>query len=312
MKAYSAKKMNYIKILISFILFFVTLQYPSTGEVDQTKNLDKTYFLQIQNTNRSYLVHLPISYTKNHSYPLLLVLHGRGSSGKEMAEYTNFSELADKQNFIVVYPNAINKPTLWNAFYKAKGKERDDILFIKKMLTELQNNYKINERKIYAVGYSSGAMMTYRIASEMSEKIAGIGIVSGSLGYKKNSQSVYIGKPTKPVPAIILHGKKDSIVHFNGGTSLTVKTDLIGVKKSVEKWVSYNDCKTIPEKETLQNSRYTRETYSCINDDQIILYTLLDGTHKWPALLPNKNNQMTFSSQVLWDFLNSDYPNPTN
>jgi polyhydroxybutyrate depolymerase len=295
--------MNYQKILISCFLFCLTLQIPLKGANDQLKDNEKTYFLQIQNTNRSYLVHLPKSYTNNQYYPLVLVLHGRGGSGPKMAEYTQFSELADKQKFIVVYPNAINKPTLWNAFYKPYGKERDDITFISKTLQQLKENYKINERKIYVVGYSSGAMMAYRVASELSSQITAVAIISGSLGYRKNNRDVYINKPTVSIPTIIVHGKKDPIVHFKGGMSLTVKTDLIGVKPSVEKWAAYNQCKIVPTKENFISSRYIRETYTCINNGQIVFYTLLDGTHKWPTLLPNENNQMSLTAQVLWDFL---------
>lgn len=295
--------MSLKKILISLILLFVTLQSPSINATSQSNETDKTYFLQIQNTNRSYLVHLPKLYTNKQSYPLLLVLHGRSGSGKKMAEYTQFSSLADKQKFIVVYPNAINKPTLWNAFYEPKGKERDDITFIKTMLQQLQANYKINERKIYVVGYSSGAMMTYRIASELSDKIAAIAIISGSLGYRENNKNIFIGKPTVSIPAIIVHGKKDSIVHFAGGMSLTVKTDLIGVKPSVEKWADYNECSKPPAKKTFLKDRYIREIYTCKNNGQIVFYTLLDGSHKWPILLPAENNQMTFTPSALWEFL---------
>ncbi|MDX1919711.1 MAG: hypothetical protein SFU25_03140, partial [Candidatus Caenarcaniphilales bacterium] len=66
-------------------------------------------------------MHLPKNFTSAKTYPLLILLHGRGSNGQKMAGFTGFSSLADREQFIAVYPNAINFPTLWNAFYEPEG-----------------------------------------------------------------------------------------------------------------------------------------------------------------------------------------------
>jgi polyhydroxybutyrate depolymerase len=292
--------MSLKKLLIAFTILFTSWYHVNLPAKSDT---DKTYFLKLQNTNRSYLVHLPASYKPQVAYPVVLILHGRGGSGRQIAEQTKFSQVADQQSFIAVYPNAINKPTLWNAFYPVAGSNRDDIAFIQAMLGELQNKYKIDDKRIYALGYSSGAMLTYRIGSELSEQIAAIGVVSGSLGYRSHGRAIYISKPKQPVPALVLHGKKDLIVKYKGGMSFTVQTNLLGIKQSVNQWASYNNCQAEQTKELLQDGKFIKETYNCPKQNQVTLLTLAEGTHKWPSILPDPNGKPTSTAVALWEFL---------
>jgi hypothetical protein len=58
------------------------------------------------------------------------------------------------------------------------------------------------ENRIYAIGFSSGARMSSRLACDLSDRMAAIGPVGG-LRYPEDCA------PTRPVPVIAFHGKRD-------------------------------------------------------------------------------------------------------
>lgn len=287
-------------MLISFCLFVFT-------NISTEAWADEFGSIQVQNFKRSYLLHLPQNYNPSNQYPLLFVFHGRASNGHKIAKSTKFSTLADKEGFIVVYPNALNWPTLWNAFYEPKGKDKDDIAFIRELLNSLESKFNINPKKIYAVGFSSGGMFAYRVGAELSDKIAAIGVVSGSLGYRDDfGKAVYIQKPLEAVSALIIHGKKDSVVQMTGGKSLSVRTDLLSLKYSINKWSEYINCESPLKPSLLVTKPFEMKT--CSNKSGLKQVTLIlreKGKHEWPNFLVNENNETLPSSELIWQFFNN-------
>lgn len=287
----------FFSLFVYFFVFSNTL-YPAFA--------DEFESIQVKNLKRTYLLHLPKNFTSSKTYPLLILLHGRGSNGQKMAKLTGFSSLGDKEQFIAVYPNAINFPTLWNAFYKPKGHNRDDVAFIRKMLQELEGEFKIDPKKIYAVGFSSGGMFAYRIGAELSDKIAAIAVVSGSLGYRDDvGKTVYIQKPLEAVSALIIHGKKDSVVRMAGGKSFSVRTNLLSLKDSVNQWSEYINCEFPLKSSLLIEKPYEKKI--CRNKSgtkQVTLILRDKGKHEWPDFLVNENNEILPSNEVIWQFFN--------
>src|SRR4051794_3361381 len=54
---------------------------------------------------RSYLLHVPTDYQAKKSWPLVVVLHGAFSDGTSTEKLTDFSRIADREGFVVAYPN---------------------------------------------------------------------------------------------------------------------------------------------------------------------------------------------------------------
>src|SRR6056297_1521096 len=100
---------------------------------------------------RTYILHLPSSYNPNDSYPLVLVFHGGGGNAESIREITNFTQKAEQEEFIVVYPDGtgkLNKKLLtWNCGFccgYALENNIDDIGFIRSLIEHLQEKYTIN------------------------------------------------------------------------------------------------------------------------------------------------------------------------
>jgi polyhydroxybutyrate depolymerase len=165
---------------------------------------------------RHFRLHVP-DVADRGSRPLVVVLHGGGGNA-EIASKMGFSALAERENFIAVYPEAIGGH--WNdgrdceIIHETAG-DSDDVGFIISLIDELRGRYRIDPLRIYAVGHSNGGMMCHRLGIEQAEVFAaiapGIGGVPERLGNDKRF------RPKVPVSVIILQGTDDPIVPYMGG-----------------------------------------------------------------------------------------------
>lgn len=128
--------------------------------------------LMVDGLNRTYLVHVPKSYTKDKPTAVVLALHGAAMNGPMMVWFSGLSKKSDEAGFIVVYPSGTGTgPFLtWNAGgFKGRMAEGrpDDVKFISRLLDDLGTVCTLDTKKIYACGMSNGAMMCYRLAAEL-------------------------------------------------------------------------------------------------------------------------------------------------
>ena len=203
---------------------------------------DHTRTLMMGEQKRTYLVHVPKDYDPKKPTPVVLALHGAAMNGPMMVWFCGLNKKSDEAGFIVVYPSGLS--LIWNAGgftgKMAEGKP-DDVAFIGKVLDDLGTVVKVDEKRVYACGMSNGGMMCYRLAAELSDRIAAIAPVAGTIAIEES-------KPKRPVPVIHFHGTKDTFVPFEmakGKTPAFMK--LKGVEESVQTWVKLNGCDEKPK-----------------------------------------------------------------
>lgn len=166
---------------------------------------------------RTYLLHIPAHYDTIRRAPLIIVLHGHGESAENFEKYTGMSDKADREGFIAVYPQAQGDPSDWHTAIDGPRK-RDDIVFVRDIITALERTYRIDHRRIYAAGHSNGGIMTYRLASTLSDKLAAVGVTAGSIGMiDDRGDTLRIAPPPHPVSVIHFHGLADPSVPYHGG-----------------------------------------------------------------------------------------------
>jgi polyhydroxybutyrate depolymerase len=156
---------------------------------------DYTRPLMMGEQKRSYLVHVPKGYDPKKPAPVVLALHGAAMNGLMMVWFSGRNKKSDEAGFIVVYPSGTGTgPFLtWNAGgfrgKMAEGKA-NDVAFIGKLLDDLATVVKVDEKRVYACGMSNGGMMCYRLAAELSDRIAAIAPVE--------EQTLCRGSPQPP------------------------------------------------------------------------------------------------------------------
>jgi len=267
--------------------------------------------LLYQGRLQTYYLHTPKSYQSNHPMPLVLVFHGSRSSGRAIANATRFDELADQKGFIVVYPDGINGR--WNQVrhYSSSQIDRNNASFISALIEHLQQIRNIDRQRIYATGFSSGAILTQTLACNLSDRIAAFASVAGTLPVNVAPSC----KPQTPVSLLMINGKGDESVPYPGGKVDDVR-EVLSVPKTAEIWQQHNGCalnakKVEPLANTVSNhstkveiSRYS----GCHGGAEVMLISVEGMGHSWPggASENAKQDQSIRSgmnaSQTIWDF----------
>lgn len=253
---------------------------------------------------RNYLLHLPVGYDGKTALPVVFVLHGATQSADSAEKMSGMSAKGDLEHFIAVYPSGTGQVPTWNAGNccgYAVEDQVDDTGFLGALLDKLEHDYAVDRKRIYFTGISNGAMMSYRVACEMADKVAAIAPVEGALNVDCH--------PSAPVSVLIFHGTADRLVPFNGGST----TFQIGAKRSdnsvayaVDFWVKRDACSAAPEHQ--ETSEVHTDKYSgCQAGSAVALYAIQGGHHMWPGLAISGNG--VAATDLMWSFF-AAHPKP--
>jgi polyhydroxybutyrate depolymerase len=250
--------------------------------------------VMVNDVKRSYILHVPSSMDNSQPVPVVFVFHGYSGDAADIQLVTGFDETADKAGFIVAYPEGISFS--WNAggcCGSAADRKIDEPAFIREMLSDLGTIVSLDMKRIYATGFSNGAMLSYRLACEMSDVFAAVGPVAGVLVSNPC-------EPQEPVSLIHVHALDDQVVPFARVTF----PNFPSTEEDIINWTQMNECTEPSTTEKLLNDTITHTAYkSCKNNTAVELYTFETGGHTWPS------KDVWDASQVLWDFF-STHPKP--
>jgi polyhydroxybutyrate depolymerase len=280
---------------------------------------DQTYTLQLDGYERNYIVHIPPAEKLQKPVPLLFHIHGGGGTAKGTAGLTfgRFNELADRDGFIVVYPNAIDKN--WNdgrtlEDVNAWKENIDDVGFITAIVDEIKQKYKIDATRIFTTGMSNGGFMSSRLLCDAADIFRGGAILTASLSKDYIPQC----DPQKPVAVMVMNGTDDPLVPYDGGpVKVFRKTrgDIVSTDDYVSFWKEKNGCTT--KKNTVQlpdiaddGTTVSMDEYdACANQGALVLYKVNGGGHTWPGGKQylgerwiGKTNRDIVACDVIWDF----------
>jgi len=248
--------------------------------------MDLADSMMIGSLQRSYRVHLP-SNTSAPMNGLLLVFHGGGATGKGMPILTNFDEVADRERFVVVYPDGYRRHWVDSRGTTAPEIEGvDDVVFVSSLIRKMIINYKIDEKRVYAAGISNGGFFSQRLAVEIPEQIRGIATVAATMPLPL-SETQFL---KKPISVMLIHGTDDPLVPFGGGrVRAGAKGPILSAHDSAIKWARLNGCVSDPEITYLPNkvddaTRVRVEKYGSGKENtEVILYVIEGGGHTWPG-----------------------------
>jgi polyhydroxybutyrate depolymerase len=262
---------------------------------------DSEHQITVDSLQRSYLLHVPPGFSAAEPIALVFIFHGLGEDGFYMSAVTGMNEIADANRFLVVYPNgtAPPGPLSWNAggcCGYALTNQVDEPAFIRAILADLELSYSIDPKRIYAAGFSNGALLSYRLGCKMAGTFAAIAPVAGIL-----SQNPC--QPDQPVSVIHIHGDSDvSVPFFGGGSNPSTGMAFPSVNTGIITWVRLDGCENSPRKEQLGIVAHTAYA-SCRNGSAVELYVARGIGHVWPpaSVMP--------TSQIIWDFF-ATHPKP--
>ncbi|MCM2369315.1 serine hydrolase [Aporhodopirellula aestuarii] len=295
---------------------------------------------------REYRIHVPEKIPPGQDVPLVVCLHGGGGNSRT-ASMMGLTPVADREGFIVVYPNAIDKH--WNdgrdsPMYAEHDEAIDDVAFVMEVIRRVGEEHAIDRNRIFATGLSNGGFMTQRLAIEHSETFAAVGVVIATMGEPISERFV----PKLPVSVLYLNGTKDTFVPYEGGPvgmplvhrfnqveghEDAPRGRAISTDDAVLKWVTRNQTDTEPIVKRLADTDKEDGSYieSSLWDNgergtAVMLYKVVGGGHGLPggsqylpARLIGYANQDVDGFDLIWDFFQNharipvavgDEPNP--
>lgn len=246
--------------------------------------------------NRDFQLHVPATAEGRKNIPVVIALHGGGGHAAQFREQTGLDAIADANGFMVVYPEGtksiIGNFRTWNAgpcCGKAAKQNVDDVAFIAALIDVLVQKYGADRTRVYATGHSNGAMMSWRLACELSDRIAAIAPNAGQ-------RILEDCHPARAVPVLHIHGTADPCALYNGGAQCGgCFSEALGLRLPGDKWAcppvkdvvaaqaKMNGCgaetETVFTKGAVTCTRYK----GCPAQGVVELCSIQDAGHRWPG-----------------------------
>lgn len=303
--------------LFSILVLLVMICNFSIAQKIQLPKIDgvQSFSIEINDNTRTYDLFCP-DEKGNTPKPLVIMFHGGGGNSKETAYSTNWVEKAQKEDFIIVFPNGTRPDNTKPASFSKNGqswndgstrdlwaveKNIDDIGFIRTLIDTLKQKYKIDSKRIYATGFSNGASMTFRLGVECSDIFAAIAPISGTL---------WLENPVleNPISVLYINGDSDPLNPINGG-EVKIGQRSFGNKKPISQiinlWANMLSAKEISN---VTIGEIHKITYQAPKAD-LQWITVKGMGHHWPGgqqtlpkwLVGNPSNAIN-ATDTIWDF----------
>jgi len=241
---------------------------------------------------RTYLVHMPPASTDG-PLPVVIAFHGGGGNASGFRDYAGLDDLADRERFIVVYPNGtgpLRRVLLTfnagnNCCGPALADQVDDVGFAAAIVDDLVRRANIDRRRIYVTGHSNGAMMAYRLAAERADLVAAVVAVAGAMSLDRFA-------PSRPVPVMDIHSVDDPRALYDGGVGppfpgTNSRVTHAPVQDGLDRWIARNGCPTTPtvaETRSEAGHTATKLVYGpCQSGAAVVHWKLTGAGHGWPG-----------------------------
>ncbi|MGS2742970.1 extracellular catalytic domain type 1 short-chain-length polyhydroxyalkanoate depolymerase [Halomonas sp. LS-001] len=224
--------------------------------------------------SRDYKLYIPSGH-KGQALPLVVMLHGCTQNPDDFAAGTHMNQLAETQQFCVLYPAqpvSANSSKCWN-WFKAEDQQREggEPSILAGMTRQVIDTHGLDASQVYVAGLSAGAAMATTLAMTYPDLFAAVGVHSGlphgvakslpdalgamqggmgPLGNSGNSGAEWVSE----VPAIIFHGDRDTTVHPSNADRVAAQYDASRPTDGANK-------PTVDKGKAANGHTYTRTTY---------------------------------------------------
>ncbi|MCB2225027.1 MAG: polyhydroxybutyrate depolymerase [Actinobacteria bacterium] len=261
---------------------------------------------------RTYRLYVPPGLAEGEAVPLLVALHGGTGSGAQFAENSGFDAVADREGFIVVYPDgtpiAGTRALVWNGGAccgpaREDLQDVDDVGFLSALIEALVAGYPVDADRVYVTGHSNGAIMSYRMACEAADRVTAAAFQAGT---------IEIGDcdPARPISVLAIHGTGDTSIPIDGGSGQGLtQHPFASPQESIATMARLDGCDATPvESVDPENPDVTHRVWSGCDGGVTVELLLVEGaSHSWmghpaPRFLAEPYADLDASATV-WEFL---------
>jgi polyhydroxybutyrate depolymerase len=236
---------------------------------------------------RTYRLYVPASLPPDVASALVFVFHGGGGQAPSAERMTGFDDLADREKFVVAYPDAVRAH--WNdgrdveAFDSQRAKV-DDVAFVATLIDAISAEHRVDPGRVFATGISNGAIFSNLLASRLADRIAAIAPVAGGLAEPLRPAF----RPSRPVSVLVINGTEDPLVPYAGGAVSRVHGRVVGAEETARLWAEADRCRSDAARDAptavVEGCRTVRERWTGgRNNTEVVLDTIEGGGHTWPG-----------------------------
>lgn len=241
--------------------------------------------------------------------PLVILIHCSTDTPEGIAARSGFDRLAASEGFYLAMPEVAGPKRGWTAHPAIFGKTKppsDDIGYFRALVERLVDAYPIDPKRIYVVGHLSGGMMAYRLAAEMADVFAGVGVVNATIGVEATTTGLKsrVPHPSRPMPVVAFHGWSNDVLPYDGGKGSRGNRAYMSVNETIDFWKRANRCQDRGVPVRFGNRDTVEITYpSPDGRADVVLYKLPKGTHDWPKSVVVGDGQTRSVADLMWAFL---------
>lgn len=221
MALHTAATMLPARVVLAIGALIGVIAAPGCGTAPQPVDSVTRTLTAPDGRTRSYHLHVPSALDSDTAVPLLVALHGGFGSGTQFEAASGFDDLADVHGFVVAYPDgtpirrqgALADARTWNGgdcCGPAVDQQVDDVAFVSALIDQITADRPIDTNRIFVTGHSNGGIMAYRLACELADKVAAVGVQAASL-------EIDGCRPASPVSLLHIHGLADRNIPIDGG-----------------------------------------------------------------------------------------------
>jgi polyhydroxybutyrate depolymerase len=300
---FSLKKLNRYYFLLFFIILFSLLLFlfivtilAIIIKIEPDKEI--IHEVLIDGFRRNYVIHFPLNYDQNLTYPIVVGLHPFFINVQKFKNNYGWNQASNKNKFVAVYPVAYSRERRldmvgWNdgmLLTDAYFDQVDDSRFIRRLVDFVIIKHEIKASEIYCTGHSDGGNMCYKTAGIFPRLFFGISPVSAAVGGQvdKDSPVVVMRRPTNAVKLIHVHGLKDKIIKVEGGpeeAAWFLERVFLGLNVSLTIFQYSNFCSDYFRSEFSENKLIELRKYSCpTNNRNLNILFFKEQDHIWEGM----------------------------
>lgn len=253
--------------------------------------------IEVNGVEREFRLSVPSS-VQGTSLPLVIAFHGGTDSQEDFAQQEQFDQLGEQEKFIMAYAIAEQDRTAAEGewFLNTAATSKEDNNFTEAIVEELSGSYCLDQDRLYAIGYSLGAMFTYEVACQLNHRFAATASFAGTMPVSPESCDIASG-----IGILHIHGKLDYIIYYHqdwdwkDGEHEGVGT-MSEVPNLIDYWAEKSSCQANAVETSLTEEHVIHS--DCIDGVIIEHYGLQIWDHNWPGEV---GGEPTY--ELMWNFL---------
>lgn len=252
--------------------------------LQKTKSVENgdRFEMKVNNETREFFVTLPKNYDNKKPYKILFAMHCMGSNAEDFVHhapdydhptpYYGQQKLDTEGNYIFVAPRGDTDGMPWSMTSDKDHK------FFDQLLTTLEDNYCIDTTRVFATGFSFGAMYTNSLAWDMQHRLRAVAV------YAPVAEVIYLPKNAgKPIAWMAVHGKRDGTCQYSHDLQSTLPAILKNNGKASDGDSQFTDASGEKPEEFNGTAGHLCYDFKTVDPRFPVKFCSWNGEHQWTA-----------------------------